>query len=504
MKVRALVVSLVVLVCASAGAQKQKQTADPAIHAVETGLLPPTVLKDGATHAYTINERMKKYDVPGVSVAVVHDGRIVWAKGYGVAKLGGRPITPETLFQAGSISKPVASVAALRMVEDGKLNLDENVNSKLKTWKIPDNEFTKQRDVTLREIMTHTAGITVHGFPGYATTDKVPTIVKVLNGEKPANTKPVRVDMVPGTKWRYSGGGFTVMQLLMTDVSGQDFPTLTRELVLKPFGMTSSTYQNPLPVAWRSRAATPYAEKLKPIRGGAHTYPEMAAAGLWTTPSDLARFIIALQRALAGTDNRVLTQRMAWAMLHHQYDDSRAPGFMRITRSSGDWGLGIAVFGQGKNAGFEHGGVDEGFEAALAGFDAIGDGAVVMTNAAGGIALAQEVLASIARAYHWPGNHFSSRVVNPVKLSPEQLSDYLGNYEFADGGKPIITARGGKLFISSATNPPEELYCTGGDKFVVLSSTNDFVFGRSAGQVKSLSVYRGSTNLGTANRISTK
>src|SRR5207302_11009060 len=148
-----------------------------------------------------IEKLMKLYNVPGLSVAVIEDYKIAWTKSYGVTEPGGTtPVTAKTLFQAGSISKPVAAAGMLALVQKGKLSLDENVNEKLKTWKVPENEFTREQKVTLRRLASHTAGLTVHGFPGYDVDEKVPSLVQILNGEKPtANTPEIRVDFVPGT-----------------------------------------------------------------------------------------------------------------------------------------------------------------------------------------------------------------------------------------------------------------------------------------------------------------
>jgi CubicO group peptidase (beta-lactamase class C family) len=197
-------------------------------------------------------ELMRAYNVPGLSVAIIDNFQIVTAKSYGVLAPGSpTPVATSTLFQAGSISKPVAAAGALCLVERGRLSLDENVNQKLKTWKVPDNEFTATEKVTLRRLMSHTAGLTVHGFPGYEGNAPLPTLVQIFNGEKPANTPPIRVDIVPGTKERYSGGGVTIEQQLMIDVTGKPFPALMRELVLDKIGMANSSYEQPLPRARR-------------------------------------------------------------------------------------------------------------------------------------------------------------------------------------------------------------------------------------------------------------
>ena len=266
------------------------------IQRIQDGLLPAVLIKGEPVQSSKLADRMAALHVPGVSIAVIHDGAIEWARGFGVMKLGGSPVTPETLFQAASISKPVAALAALRLVQSGKLDLDADVNRYLQSWKVPDNEFTAKNKVTLRELLTHTAGMTVHGFAGYASGAPGPTLLQVLNGEKPANSPAIRVDTTPGTKWAYSGGGYVIVQQMLADVTGRPFPKLMREMVLGPIGMTRSTYEQPLPAARLAEAATPYRQDGTPVPGGPHTYPEMAPAGLWTTPSDLARYAMEVQK----------------------------------------------------------------------------------------------------------------------------------------------------------------------------------------------------------------
>ena len=218
----------------------------------------------------------------------------------------------------------------LALVEQGKLTLDEDVNVKLKSWKVPDNDFTKEQKVTLRRLASHSAGLTVHGFRGYAKGEPVPTTVQVLDGEKPANSAPVRVDLLPGSRWRYSGGGITAMQLLMTEVTGKAFPALMQELVLSKIGMKNSTYEQPLPDGKAPQAATGHRGNGNQVTGKWHTYPEIAAAGLWTTPTDLAKFALEVQQAYAGKSRNVLSQAMTRQFL---------------TKQSGEYGLGIGLGG---------------------------------------------------------------------------------------------------------------------------------------------------------------
>jgi CubicO group peptidase (beta-lactamase class C family) len=237
-KLAILVTAAVVII---AGNCKSRHTAEnpvkdsARIQAVENGLKPAMYAKGEPIAAMNILDRMKHYNVPGVSVAVIDNGKIEWAKGYGVKETGRNdPVTPETLFQAASISKPVTALGVLRLVDKGILDLDSPVNDKLVSWKVPENEFSEKEKVTLRRLLTHSAGLTVSGFPGYATSEQIPTPVQVLNGEKPANTPPVRIDMIPGSQWRYSGGGFVVTQLLVADVSGRPFQEYLKTTVLDP------------------------------------------------------------------------------------------------------------------------------------------------------------------------------------------------------------------------------------------------------------------------------
>jgi CubicO group peptidase (beta-lactamase class C family) len=426
------VLAIVLVVALSAPSPSEAQSAGPEARAarVESGLLPLFVIEGRPLPAKTLAERMAALHVPGVGIAVINEGRIEWAKGYGVTEAGTTtPVTPRTLFQAASISKPVAALAALRLVEQGKLVLDEDVNAKLKSWKVPENTFTETEKVTLRRLLSHTAGLTVHGFGGYAAGDPVPTLVQVLDGAKPANSDPVRVDVVPGTMMRYSGGGFTVAQQLMIDVSGRAFPDLMTELVLKPVGMDDSTYEQPLPKSRRGGAASGHTSDGKLLPGRSHTYPEMAAAGLWTTPTDLAKFLLEVRKALDGRST-VLSQAMAREMT-----TAVKPGY----------GLGLSLSGTGAAANYGHGGSNEGFKCQMAAFLDGGRGAVIMTNGDGGGFVAAEILRAIAREYGWPA--FKPVEKKVVSVDPESLAALEGRYELRPGRFLDVKLDGGKLFV---------------------------------------------------------
>jgi CubicO group peptidase (beta-lactamase class C family) len=338
--------------------------------------------------------QIKEHGIVGLSLAIIEGGKLDKVKGYGFTERNGNvPVTASTLFQAGSISKSVAAVGALHLVEEGKLSLDEDVNRKLISWKVPENEFTKDEKVTLRGILNHSAGLTVHGFPGYAVYAPMPTLVQVLDGTKPANTPPIRVDIVPGSKWRYSGGGYTVMQQMMIDVTGKPFPKFMQETVLKQFEMDSSTYEQPLPKSLSTNTAAGYHPGGVAVFGRSHVYPEMAAAGLWTTASDLARFAIAIEQTLAGKTNNVISQSMIRQML--------------TPRMAND-GLGVFLAGKGRTLRFFHDGRDDGFDASMTAFAETGQGAVIMIDANDNVGAIKRIMAAIAKQYDWPDAEISA------------------------------------------------------------------------------------------------
>jgi len=355
---------------------------------IERGIEPVVTSPDEQPIALDLARLMQIYNDPGLSIAVIENFKIAFVKGYGVTEPKGQsPVTTKTLFQAGSISKPVTATGMLALVEQGKLSLDEDVNLKLKTWKVPENDFTKEQKVTLRRIASHTAGLTVHGFPGYDVNDKLPTLVQILNGEKPANTAPIRVDFVPGSQERYSGGGVTIEQLVMMDVTGKPFPELMRQTVLDKIGMADSSFDQPLPGLWAARTATGARADGTEIHGRWHIYPEMAAAGLWTTPTDLANFAIEIALSKQGKSNKVLSQKITQQMLTPQPPTAGT-------------GIGFAVPPNHPGE-FGHNGADEGFQALLVMNADTGQGAVIMANSDNGVLVGSDLLLSVAKEYHW-------------------------------------------------------------------------------------------------------
>jgi CubicO group peptidase (beta-lactamase class C family) len=429
------------------------------IERVEKGLLPPIPVEGLPTWA--LSERMNHYNVPGVGIAVISNFNVEWAKGYGVRDVEtGETVTKDSLFQAASISKPVAAAAALHLVEKGKLSLDKNINDFLTGWKLPDNEFTKEIKVTLKHLLTHSGGVTVSGFRGYAVDEEVPSLVNILNGKPPANSEAIRVDMKPETRLRYSGGGYTIMQQAMIDIEKKSFPEILQTIVLAPTGMTNSTFLQPLPSDKLKYAAAGHKTDGTLIAGKRHTYPEMAAAGLWTTPTDLGRFLIEIQESVKGQSNKILSTGMIKKML---------TPFVKEPQ-----GLGFGLNKRGNSVYFSHSGGNRGFKCFAIAHKDKGYGAVVMTNGDNGSPLIMEIIRGIAKVYEWddylPGDY------KLAKVDPALLKKYAGRYMLHADQVITIVSEGERLFGVDAFAGRREWFPVSSNTFVRTDSRGEFSF----------------------------
>jgi CubicO group peptidase (beta-lactamase class C family) len=398
------------------------------ISKVESSLVNPVYIEGDST--WSLEARMKHYGVPGVSIAVINDYKIDWVKSYGIMdKETGNPVTGKTLFQAGSISKPVAAYAALSLTEKGKFNLDENVNLYLKSWQLPDNEFTSEKKVALKHLLNHSAGTTVHGFLGYSPDLPVPTLLQVLDGNPPANSPAIRVDKTPEKDFRYSGGGYCIMQQMLIDTEGKPFPQILKEEVLVPLSMSNSTYEQPLTGEQLQAAATGYLPDGTQTKGKRHTYPEMAAAGLWTTAEDLAKFAINIQLQLKDESGKVLSKTMTEKMLTPFVSD-----FV---------GLGMFIDKRKDQVYFGHGGWDEGFSSEMVAHKNNGYGVVVLTNS-NHPDFISEVIRAVARSYNW-NNYVPT--YKKLELDQSKVSEIIGRYRNGSDGLIIISSNDNKLFM---------------------------------------------------------
>jgi CubicO group peptidase (beta-lactamase class C family) len=355
---------------------------------VEQGLRP--VRKTWKQATWSIEERMKYYRVQGVSVAVIHDFEVDWAKGYGVSNVQtGAPVNEKTLFQVASVTKTITAAVALRLVQDGILDLDQNVNKYLESWKVPDNEFTREEKVTIRRLLSHSAGLSVHGFRGYAEGEPVPSLLETLEGKSPANNAPVRVEATPGSGFKYSGGGYTILQLLIEEVSDRKLAEVAQELIFDPLGMKNSSIGIPQSKSLMDRMALAHLKDGTSKRP--HTFLEdgSGCCELWTTPADLGRFMIATQLALRGERGLILSPQMARAML--------------TPTNSSQMGLGFLLRQFGPAVYFSHSGGNVGFSSWFIGHAEAGYGVVVTTNTSATASIAFEIMQSVADVYDWEG-----------------------------------------------------------------------------------------------------
>lgn len=382
------------------------------------------------TPGWNLKERMIFYKIKGLSIAVIKDYKIEWARGYGWADSSeNKPVNTSTLFQAASISKSLNGLGILKLVQDKRLDLNSDINNYLHSWKFPYDSFSNGKKITLSNLLSHTGGINVSGFDGYTKTDSIPNILQILNGDKPANSEAVKSIFEPGLKYKYSGGGTTISQLITEEVTGKSYAAYMENNILKPIGMKNSFYTNTTSKSKLKLLATGYNGD-KEVTMKYHIYPEKAAAGLWTNPTELAKFVIEIQKSLLGKSNKILTQRMTGLMLTPYVDNSSALGVFMEDKE------GIKYF--------RHGGVNEGFTSLYFGSVANGNGAVVMCNSTDKTIL-YEIINSIATVYKWD-NYYKPVLKKVVQIDSVELAKYVGKY-VSDGREYIISQDKENLFL---------------------------------------------------------
>ncbi len=421
--------------CTEGTEKSNTDTTAELIENTETGLTTAVRIEGDST--WSIEERMKHYGIPGVSVAVINNGKIVWAKGYGIMDRESRaPVTSQTLFQASALSIPVSAYAALRMVEQGKVSLDENINSYLQSWQLPDNEFTKEKKATIRNLLNHSAGINLHATPGYSTDSVIPTLIEVLDGTPPAKNEPLAVNKEPDESYYISYPGYGIIQQMMIDVEEREFPEIMNDLVLQPLGMTNSTFNPSLSQEQITRAATAYLADGNMVKGKRFVNPVLASGGLWTTPSDLAKFIVHLQQTLKGKGDRVLSKEMTELMVTPHSISSYGPG--------SEYGLGIQIFKRKDETYLRHWGWNRGFYAEMIAHRHKEHGVVVMTNSTFPEFNA-EVIRAVAGAYKWR-NYVP--VHSRVEVEQSLVDQITGRYQ-ADETQVEVFQENNLIFIKS-------------------------------------------------------
>ncbi len=402
----------------------------------------------------SLQARMAAAGVPAVSVAVFRDGQLAWARAWGLrdAAVGGT-VDTRTLFQAASISKPVTALGAMLLSEDGRLALDADIGQAVPGWVAP-------APITPRQLLSHTAGLSVSGFPGYAAGQPLPSTAQVLAGGAPANTPAVRVDGPVGQQARYSGGGYVLLQALMSERAGLPFAAWMQSAVLAPLAMGHSSFEQPLQGLAALNAASGHRQG-RPIPGRWHVYPELAAAGLWTTPSDLGRVAAALQDSLAGRPAPLLTPATARQML---------------TPQPGGYGLGWVLETRAGEPVFGHLGLNEGYEALLAASASPHrpqHAVVVMSNGQGGTAVAQALVRAVARELDWAA--YAPRQVVVQDLAPAQWAALEGQYR--GGGQTLaVEVAGGVAYLRDGGWQRAPMLPLSATRFAVENRNFDLVF----------------------------
>ncbi|TWR30665.1 serine hydrolase [Mucilaginibacter pallidiroseus] len=398
---------------------------------------------------WTIQERMAFYKVPGVTVAVIRNYKLAWAKGYGWADVAAKiPVTEKTLFQAASVSKSLNAVGVLKLVQEGKIDPDKDINYYLKSWKYPYDSVSKGNIINIKHLLSHTGGISVHGFGGYSVTDSLPTIVQVLNGTKPANSERIRSLTAPGAKFDYSGGGVTVSQLILTDITGQPYDTYMYKNVLKPMGMDNSSFTQQPAKNRAALLATAYSADGSEVKGKYHIYPEQGAAGLWTNPTDLSKYIIETQLAYEGKSARVLNQQTTK---------------LRLTPYLTGGALGVFIDSLADGVYFQHSGGNEGFKCQYYGSLQGGNGVVVMINS-DNAGIIGEIVNSVGKVYGFKGLN-RSKVYTEVAVDAAVLQTYVGEYEMKPGFILTVTREGNKLFAQGTGQDKIGLFAEAQNKF---------------------------------------
>ena len=375
-------------------------------------------------------------------------GKIEWARGFGKRDIEKNlDVTPETIFQAGSVSKPVFALSTMLLSQSGEINIDTDVNDYLQSWKVPKVGKWQPR-ITLRQLLSHTAGTNVHGFLGYSIDEEIPTVPQLLSGQYPSNSSPIVVNTLPGLSYRYSGGGIVVAQLTIEEAINQPFHEVIHNTVMVPLELEKSTYNQYLSKELEFKAATGYTYKNIPMKNRYHIYPEAAAGGLWSNPSELGKIFIEMQKALSGKSD-LIDKKTALELLNPQLKDSPV-------------GLGFFLYGEGESARFGHRGWDEGFLTKVVAYKNYGKGAVIMLNSNEGSSLLDEILRSIAIEYNWPD--YSPDPINYENLEGHHLKSLEGQYLSATDEKVSISIdKNGGIMMKCLNQDSIKLFSKGGN-----------------------------------------
>ncbi len=426
---------------------------EESISQIENGLTPAFQVADQPKVPFNILERMEYYDVPGVSIAIIRNNEIEWAKSYGTKiKNSTDSVTINTLFQAASLSKPITALIVLKMADEGIISLDSNINKQLSSWQITENEYTRKQPVTPRNLILHTSGLNVSNYPGYEIGKELPWITDILNGKKNSNTDSVVILFEPNTRWSYSGAGYTVLQLLMTEKMNASFPELMQKELFEPLDICNSTFEQEKLSDIRDDIAFGYLENGEMVEKGYHLYPEMAAAGLWTTPIDYARIVCEIQKAYHGKSNLILNEETAKIALSKHYYDM---------------GLGFIMRNDSNEIALAFGGGNHGYICDVYSYLHLGSGAVIMTNSDNGYPLVEEIYRSISAEYNW--KYARPDTIRPISPDTSIINRIKGTYTglTSNNKEFLFTISGDNNLIIKVDNKKYPIYAVSKTKFIM-------------------------------------
>ncbi len=422
--------------------------------------LSPLVLTKGKP-LWNIEERMKKYNIPGLSLAIINDYKIEWAKGYGKTDNSkDNKVTPETVFQAASMSKFVNAVALMKSRESSQINLDVDINTLLKTWQL---NYNKNQPITLRQLLSHSAGLSTHGFSGYKGSENLPNMVEILNGEKPANSDKIKQILSPNEKFKYSGGGTTISQLILMDKANSTYERFLHEKIFDPLQMTNSFYSIEFD-KYPDDIAIGHSSKGKRLKNNYNIYPESAAAGLWTTPTDLAKLIIDIQVSLKNEAGKILSKESSNELIKPTLENSNSA-------------LGVFIEKENGTLYLQHSGSNKGFRGKFYFSADHGNGIVIMVNGTN-TKIIEEIIRSVAMVYNWAG-HERFTVSEELDQKDVNLSTYTGTY-IRENREVEVTLKKGRLILTEKGKWSSKLTPLNTSKFVIdivkPKATIEFIF----------------------------
>ena len=465
---------LILLVISTVGCANGQLSTAEKIRTVENNLGGWVKIQNGA--GWNILDRMAWYKINGLSIAVINTYKIEWAKGYGWADTAEkRKVTTTTLFQPASIGKSIHAAGTMKLVEQGKLDPNKDINDYLKRWKFPYDSLSRGKKITTFHLLSNSAGLSVHGFDGYKWDQPLPGIVQIINGDPPSNSPPVRSVFEPGIKFLYSGGGYTISEMMVEDITAKKYADYMKQAVLKPIGMTHTYFNGGLTKEAKTNLATAYRHDGKSIGCKYHIYPENACgASLWSTPTDFAKFIIELQLSLKDKSNKILTAENTRKLFTPYVSDF--------------YGLGFFIEKKGDEVYFHHTGLNEGFVSDYYGSITSGRGVVIMANTdlASYPDITEEIINSVASVYEWKG-FYKPVIKKEITVQDSIYKQYTGIYKFDGVDQTVkVYQQNGKLWFHDSSSPVPWLMHFTSDKDFFFHEIvfNNHVFARdSTGEV---------------------